>query len=207
MNVLFPLCFKIVTGAGPTSFRSSAGLVVGSLRKSCWRLGTSPTLLGFDEARASGEEQPEEIKGSGPQRREVEVEIDLDDEPRSVLDSLNVWREKVIVGELPRIPGLSRPVELELLDLLTSQLDRELIAYNTIVAGHKKRVDDVLKKGCELLEASSSLRKEKAKLEEKHLNRLLELQNLRRRVISLEEDRVRPIRDPFTSGASQHELL
>jgi len=38
------------------------------------------------------------------------------------------------------------------------------------VVGHKKRVDDILNKGRELLEASSSLRKEKSKLEEKLLN-------------------------------------
>ena len=56
------------------------------------------------------------------------MKIDLDDESRSLLDSLNAWREKVIVGELPRILGLSHPVELELLDLLTLQLHRELIA-------------------------------------------------------------------------------
>ena len=51
-----------------------------------------------------------------------------------------------------------------------------LIAHNTIIAGLKKRVDGILKKGCELLEASSLLRKEKVELEEKLLNRLLELQ-------------------------------
>ena len=79
------------------------------------------------------------------------MENDLDDEPKSLLDYLNAWREKVIMGELPRIPGLSRSVELKLLDFLTSQLDRELIAHNTILAGHKKRVNDILKKGRELL--------------------------------------------------------
>ena len=78
-------------------------------------------------------------------------------------------------GELLGILGLSRPIELKLLDFLTSQLDLELIAHNTLVAEHKKRVDDVLKKDHELLEASSSSRKEKVELEEKLLNRLLEL--------------------------------
>jgi len=47
-----------------------------------------------------GEESPEEIKGSGLRRRETEVEIDVDDQPGSLLDSLNAWREKVVVGEL-----------------------------------------------------------------------------------------------------------
>ena len=37
------------------------------------------------------------------------MEIDLDDEPESLLDSLNTWREKVVVGELSKISGLSRP--------------------------------------------------------------------------------------------------
>jgi len=45
-----------------------------------------------------------------------------------------------------------------------------------IVASHKKRVDVVLKMGHELLEVSSSLRKEKVELEKKLLSQLLELQ-------------------------------
>ena len=56
------------------------------------------------------------------------VKIKLDDEPESLLDFLNSWREKTVVGKLPGIPGLSRPVELKLLDLITSQLDRKLIS-------------------------------------------------------------------------------
>jgi len=55
------------------------------------------------------------------------VEIDLDDKPGSLLDPMNAWREKVVMGELSGIPGLSRPVELKILNLLTSQLDFELI--------------------------------------------------------------------------------
>ena len=113
--------------------------------------------------------------------------MDLNDELGSLLDSLNAWREKMILGELLGIPGLSRPAELELLDLLTLQLDRELVAHNTIVAGHKKRVNDVFKKGRELLEASSSLRKNKAKLKEKLLNWLLELQKALEEVSDLQE--------------------
>ena len=47
------------------------------------------------------------------------MEIDLDDESRSLLDSLNAWPVKVAVGNLLGVPGLSRPVKLKLLDLLT----------------------------------------------------------------------------------------
>ena len=58
------------------------------------------------------------------------------------------------MGELPGILGISRPIELKLLDFLTSRLDRELISHNTIMAGHKKGVDDVLQKGHELPDVS-----------------------------------------------------
>ena len=71
----------------------------------------------------------------------------MDDKLRSLLDSLNAWREKVAVGELLEVPRLSRPVELKLLDLLSSQLDCELISHNITVAGLKKRVNGVLQKG------------------------------------------------------------
>jgi len=64
---------------------------------------------------------------------------------------------------------------LALLDLLTSQLDCELISQNMIVAGLQRRMDGVLQKGRELLEASAKLR-EKLDLEERFLIWLLELQ-------------------------------
>jgi len=86
------------------------------------------------------------------------------------LDSLNAWLEKVVSGELLGIPGLSRPVKIRLLDFLTSQRDRELISHNMIVPVHKKRVNDILQKGHELLEASSSLRRKKVELEENLLS-------------------------------------
>ena len=70
--------------------------------------------------------------------RDKEVKIDLDDEPESLLDSLNTWREKVAVGEFPEIPGLSRLVKPTLLNFLISQLDRELISHNMIVVGLPK---------------------------------------------------------------------
>ena len=104
------------------------------------------------------------------------MKIDLDDEPRSLLDFLNTWREKVAVGKLPGIPELSHPVEFKLLDLLTSQLDRELVSHNMIVAGLQRKLDGILQKGRELLEMSVELREEKLDVEEKLLSRLLELQ-------------------------------
>ena len=55
------------------------------------------------------------------------MEIDLDDDPGSLLDSLNVWRE-VIMGSFRGIPGLSHSVEFKLFDLLTSELDHELVS-------------------------------------------------------------------------------
>ena len=73
------------------------------------------------------------------------------------MDSLNAWQKKVAMRKLPGIPTISHPLERKLLDFFTSHLDREIISYNMIVASHKKRVDNILLKGRELLEASSSL--------------------------------------------------
>jgi len=56
------------------------------------------------------------------------------------------------------------------------------------VTGHKKRVDNVLQKGYELLEVSSSLRREKVELEEKLLSRRLELQKPLEEVSDLQEN-------------------
>jgi len=50
------------------------------------------------------------------------------------------------MGELPGIPELSRPIELKLLNFLTSQLDRELVSHNMIMVGYKKSVDGVFKR-------------------------------------------------------------
>ena len=136
----------------------------------------SLAFIGFDRVGASGEEPPEEVKDSGPVGGDKEVEIDLDDEPKSLLDSLNAWQENVVVRKLPRIPGHCRLVELKLLDLLTFQLDRELVFHNMTVAGLRKRVDEVLQKGRELFEVNSTLSEEKIELEEKLLSWLLELQ-------------------------------
>ena len=53
--------------------------------------------------------------------------------------------------------------------------------------GHKKRVDDVLQMGRELLEVNSSLRRKKVELKEKLLSRLLELQKALEEVSDLQE--------------------
>jgi len=50
------------------------------------------------------------------------------------------------VGSFWGIPGLSRHVELKLLDLLTSQLDHELISHNVTVGDLQRMVDRVLEK-------------------------------------------------------------
>ena len=86
------------------------------------------------------------------------MQIELDDELGSLLDSLNALAGESSRGELPGFHGLSRPIELKLLDLLTSQLDRELISYNMVMASLEKRVDGVFQKGYELLVMSDSLR-------------------------------------------------
>jgi len=121
----------------------------------------SPAHISFDEAGALGEKLPEEVKGFRLVGEDKEVEIDLDDEPEPLLNFLNAWREKVAMRELSGIPMLSYPVELKLLDLLTSQLDSELISHNMTVAGLRKRGNGVLQKGRELLEANASLRGER----------------------------------------------
>ena len=91
LDSLFSLCFKAVADAGPTSFFSSSfDSSVGGQRESFRRLGTSPACTGFEKVCVSGEEPTEKIKGSESGTREAEVKIDLDDKPRSLLDSLNV---------------------------------------------------------------------------------------------------------------------
>ena len=89
-NFLFPLYFKAVTSADPTGFFcSSSDPMVGGQWEIFRRLGTSFACIGLEEVCSLGEESPEEIKGSGPGKREAEVEIDLDDEPESLLGSLD----------------------------------------------------------------------------------------------------------------------
>ena len=71
------------------------------------------------------------------------MEIDLNNEPGSLLDFLNAWR-KVVASSFQVILWLSRHIELELLDLLTSQLDRELISHNVTMQDLKKKMGGVL---------------------------------------------------------------
>ena len=96
-------------------------------------LRMSSTHIGFEMAGSSGAEVPDEVERPDSVDGAKEVEIDLDDEPRPFLDFLNAWRKKVATGELPRTPGLSRRIELKLLNHLTSQLDHELISHNVMV--------------------------------------------------------------------------
>jgi len=69
----------------------------------------SPARIDFDEVGASGEEPPKKVKGSEPGKRDKKVKIDLNDEPESLLDSLNTWRVKVVAGELLGILGFLAP--------------------------------------------------------------------------------------------------
>ena len=70
--------------------------------------GAGPSVLKFTE----------EAKDSDPEGSDDEVEVNLDDEPRSLLDFLNTYRRKVASSLSWVIPGLSCHIELELLDLL-----------------------------------------------------------------------------------------
>ena len=118
--------------ADPSHLASS----VGHLR--------SLTYMSSDGAASSGVKFSEEAEGSAPEGRDAWVEIDLDDEPGSLLDFLNVWREKVAAGLFRGILGLSRPVEVKLLDLLVSQLDREFVSHNMMVKSLEGRMSGVL---------------------------------------------------------------
>ena len=85
------------------------------------------------------------------------------------------------------IPGLSHHIKLELLNLLTSQLDHEFISHNITVEDLKKRMGGVFQKRRELLEATTELRQEKANLEVRLLSRLEELQKAWEEVYDLQE--------------------
>ena len=117
----------------------------------------SPACMNSNGAGSSEVKLSREDEGFDPEGENARVEIDMDDEPRSLLDSLNTWRE-VVADPFQGIPGLFRHVELKLLDLLTSQLDRELISDNATVGDLKRRMSGVFQRGRELLEASAELR-------------------------------------------------
>ena len=76
------------------------------------------------------------------------------------------------------IPGLSHRIEHELLNLLASQLDRELISHNVMVNDLKKRMSEVFLKARGVLGAIAELRQEKVDFEVRLLSRLEELQKV-----------------------------
>ena len=109
--------------------------------------------------------------------------------------------------------GYSHCGVVKLLDLLTSQPNRELVSHNMIVAGLRRRVEGVIQKGRELLEASAKLREEKLDLEEKLLSRLLELQkawkevsDLQRKVISL-QSQISSLPEQIDKGCAEKQAL
>ena len=131
----------------------------------------SPACMNSNEAGSSEVKLSREDEGFDPEGENARVEIDMDNEPKSLLDSLNTWWE-IVADPFKGIPGLFRHVELKLLDLLTSQLDHELISHNVTVEDLKKRMGGVFQKRRELLEATIELRQEKANLEVRLLSRL-----------------------------------
>ena len=125
-------------------------------------------------------------EGSSPGDDEG-VEIDLDDEPESLMDFLNARRRRVAKSLYRTLPGLPRHIELELLDFLTFQLDRELISHNVIVSDLKERVSDVFLKSHDMLEGVDGLRREKVALEVTLLSRLEELKKALDKLSMLQE--------------------
>ena len=105
----------------------SVGLEGHDQRGVIRELRMSVTCIYSDRAGSSGVKLSKEPKGFDPEGGDEGVEINLDDELESLLDFLNAWR-KVAASSFWVIPGLSRHMKLELLDLLTSQLDQELIS-------------------------------------------------------------------------------
>ena len=59
----------------------------------------------------------EEAADSDPEAGDEGMNIHLDDEPVSLLDFLSAWCKKVVASSFRVILGLSRHIELELLDL------------------------------------------------------------------------------------------
>ena len=70
------------------------------------------------------------------------------------------WRR--VVKNLHRsLSGLSRRIELGLLDFLTFQLDRELISHNVMVSELEERVHKMFSKSAGMLEAMEELKRNK----------------------------------------------
>ena len=92
-----------------------------------------------------------------------------------MLDFLNARRRRVAKSLYWTLPGLPRYIELELLDFLTFQLDRELISHNVIMSDLEERMSEVFLKSHNMLEAMNGLRREKVDLQVKLLSRLKEM--------------------------------
>ena len=110
--------------------------------------------LNFIGAGPSGVKFFEEAEGSDPAGSDNRVEVDLDDEPGSLLDFLR----KVASSSFWAIHGLSRSIEPELLDFFTSQLDRELISHNLMVNDLKRKMSQVFLKARKFLAVLAELR-------------------------------------------------
>ena len=105
MNVLLPLCFKAVVDADlvDLSHLTSDSVVLvgweGRGQRGVFRdLLGSPACMNSDGAGSSRVKLSEENEGFDPEGGDVWMEIVLDDEPESLLDSLNAWQEKVTAG-------------------------------------------------------------------------------------------------------------
>ena len=93
----------------------------------------SRACLGSAGAGPSGVESLEypglRLEGFDLEDGDEGVELDLDDEPETLLIFLNARRQSA--KSLYRtLPGLPRRIKLGLLDFLTSKLDRELSSHD-----------------------------------------------------------------------------
>ena len=151
----------------------------------------SHVRLDSDRAGPSGvrflDEAGVKPEGSDCEDGDERVEIDLDDEPRSLLDFLNVRRKKVAKSLYRTLLRLPRRIELKLHNFLPFQLDRELISHNVIVSDLKERVSDVFLKSHDMLEGVDGLRWEKVALEVTLLSRLEELKKALDKLSMLQE--------------------
>ena len=117
LTVLSLLCFKAIAGTGsvdPSDLGSDLAVFVG-LKSQVQGVLREPqaslACLNSEGVGASGVNF-EEVVGNDPEGN--------DDEPEPLLDFLNAWWRKVTSSSSRAIHGLSRRIELELLDLLTS---------------------------------------------------------------------------------------
>ena len=120
---------------------------VGLGRGVLWEPQVSRARLGSDGAGLSGlrflNGAGAKTEGSDPEDGDEGVEIDLDDEPRLLLDFLNARQRRDAKSLYQMLPGLTRRIKLWLLDFLTFLLDRELISYNMRVSDLEERVNEM----------------------------------------------------------------